>query len=71
MIVYEGERNVIVYEGERNVIGYKPVCSDWQKQRCKLLGLEYIMEISPPIQSMQQLLVPVSKCPSATARISD
>ena len=33
----------VVYEEEGDVIiKYTPVCSDWQQEQCKLLGLEYI-----------------------------
>ena len=52
----------IVCEEERGVLSYKP---DWQKERCRLLGLEYING-NHSSHVVQPLLVPVSKCPSAT-----
>ena len=36
----------VVYEEERDVIiKYKPVCSDWQQEQCKLLGLVWALHV--------------------------
>ena len=49
-------------------IKYQPVCSDWQKERCALLGLTFIRVNHPHLT--QPSMIAVSHCPLATARIA-
>ena len=57
----------VVSEEEGDVIiKYKPVCSDWH---ANYWGWSTLLHGNHTTHLFQPLLVPVSKCPSATARI--
>ena len=56
----------ITNEEHNDHINYQPVCSEWQKERCALLGLTFIRVNQPHHPSM----IAVSHCPLATARIA-
>ena len=45
-----------------------PVCSEWQNERCALLGLTFICVNHPHLT--QPSMIAVSHCPLATARIA-
>ena len=49
-------------------INYQPICSEWQKERCALLGLTFIRVNHPHLT--QPSMIVVSHWPLATARIA-
>ncbi|KAL5489508.1 hypothetical protein EMCRGX_G018606 [Ephydatia muelleri] len=58
----------ITNEEHNDHINYQPVCSEWQKERCALLGLTFIRVNHPHLT--QPSMIAVSHCPLATARIA-
>ena len=58
----------ITNEDHNDHINYQPVCSEWQMERCALLGLTSIHVNHPYLT--QPSLIAVSHCPLATARIA-
>ena len=58
----------ITNEEHNDHINYQPVCSEWQKERCALLGLTFIHVNHPHLT--QPSTIAVSHCPLATARIA-
>ena len=58
----------ITNEEHNDHINYQPVCSEWQKERCALLGLTFISVNHPHLT--QASMTAVSHCPLATARIA-
>ena len=58
----------ITNEDHNDHINYQPVCSEWQMERCALLGLTSIHVNHPHLT--QPSLIAVSHCPLATARIA-
>ena len=58
----------ITNEEHNDYISYQPVCSEWQKERCALLGLTFILVNHPHLT--QPSMIAVSHCPLTTARIA-
>ena len=51
----------ITNEEHNDHINYQPVCSEWQKERCALLGLTFIRVNHPHLT--QPSMIAVSHCP--------
>ena len=58
----------ITKEDHNDYINYQPVCSEWQKERCALLGLTLVRVNHSHLT--QPSMIAVSHCPLVAARIA-